>query len=313
MAPTILVAGATGNTGPSVVEALSNLRKTSSVLSGHRIVALTRSADSPVAQSFTKLPGVEVIEKNWIEITVDWLRKNEVVRAFVAAKAQPSQFTDETTFYVAALEAGVEYVVRISTTAPNVRPDCKAFYARSHWAIETLLATPEFERLQWTSLQPNAFTQFYLENAAALIRQYRSTGKQDTLRLMGSADAPLGIIDTYDIGILSALLLAQKDPTPHNKAKYVLNGPEDISGNQVVKLIEQYIGTKVENVSFQDMSWIDSWAENSPDPKSVILSIKHALDPLIKGLCSASTTSKEVLEFAAPKRTPAEVLKSMLE
>ncbi|KAI0491037.1 hypothetical protein F4859DRAFT_460110 [Xylaria cf. heliscus] len=313
MAPTILVAGATGNTGRSVVETLSSLRETSSVLSGHRIVALTRSADGPVAQSFTKLPGVEVIEKNWVEITADWLRQNEVVRAFMASKPLRSQFSDESTFHVAALEAGVKYVVRISTTAPNVRPDCKAFYPRSHWAIETLLATPEFERLQWTSLQPNAFNQLYLGSAVALIKQYRSTGKQDTLRILGSADAPVGIIDPYDIGVLAALLLAQQDPTPHNKAKYVLNGPEDISGNQVVKLVEEYIGTKVENVIFEDKSTIDTWAENSPEPKNIILSIKHGLEPVIKGLCSASTTSKEVLEFAAPKRTPAETLKSMLE
>ncbi|KAI0546653.1 NAD(P)-binding protein [Xylaria curta] len=312
MAPTILIAGATGNTGRSVVETLSKLRETSSVLSGHRIVALTRSAAGPVAQSFTKLPGVEVIEQNWVGITAEWLRKNEVVRAFIASIPETSQFTDETRFHIAALEADVKYVVRISTTAPNVRPDCKAFYARSHWAIEALLGTPEFERLQWTSLQPNSFAQLYLHNAAALIKQYRSTGKQDTLRLLGSADAPVGIIDQNEIGVLAALLLAQQDPTPHNKAKYVINGPEDISGNQVVKLIEQHIGAKVENVIFGDMSFIDSWAKHSPEPQN-ILSIKYALEPVIKGLCSASTTSKEVLELAAPKSTPAQVLESLLE
>ncbi|KAI0436283.1 hypothetical protein F4803DRAFT_572740 [Xylaria telfairii] len=313
MAPTILIAGATGNTGRSVVETLSNLRNTSSVLSGHRIVALTRFADGIVAQSFTKLPGVEVIQKNWVEITADWLRKNEVVRAFIASKPEPSQFIDETTFYVAALEAGVKYVVRISTTAPNVRSDCRAFYPRSHWAIETLLATPEFERLQWTSLQPNAFSQLYLGNAAAFVKQYRSTGKQDTLRLMASADAPVGIVDPYEIGVLAAVLLTQEDPTPHNKAKYVINGPEDITGNQIVKLVENYIGTKVENVIFKDMSLVDAWAESSPVPKNIILSVKNSLDPLLKGLCSASTTSKEVLELAAPRRTPGETFQSMLE
>lgn len=56
MAPTILIAGATGNTGRSVVETLSNLRNTSSVLSGHRIVALTRSADGLVARALPNSP-----------------------------------------------------------------------------------------------------------------------------------------------------------------------------------------------------------------------------------------------------------------
>jgi hypothetical protein len=43
------------------------------------------------------------------------------------------------------------------------------------------------------------------------------------------------------------------------------------------------------------------------------LSIKHAPETAWEGKCTASTTSKEVLELAAPKRTPADVLKTLLE
>jgi hypothetical protein len=80
MAPTIFVVGATGNTGRSVVETLSKLLNTdkSGALAGHRILALTRSASSLVAKQFTGLPGVEVLEKNWVEITDNWLREQEV-------------------------------------------------------------------------------------------------------------------------------------------------------------------------------------------------------------------------------------------
>ncbi|KAI1125116.1 hypothetical protein F5Y10DRAFT_247901 [Nemania abortiva] len=313
MAPTILIAGATGNTGRGVVETLSKLLETSSVISGHRIIALTRSSSGAVAQKLAKLPGVEVIEKNWIEVSADWLRENQVVRAFVASQPQSSQFTEESTFLIAALYAGVEYVVRISTNAPNVRPDCLAFYPRTHWALETLLSTPEFERLKWTSLQPTAFAEFYLGTAAELINQYRKTGKQDTLRIIGPADVPIAVIDPFEIGVFAATLLAQKDPSPHNKARYVIHGPEDVTGNQVVKMVEQYIGTKVENVVFNDTSFIDAWAEAGPEPKNIILSIKHALESLEKRVSSASYTSKQVLELAAPKCTPAEALKRMLE
>ncbi|KAI0108588.1 hypothetical protein GGR51DRAFT_514309 [Nemania sp. FL0031] len=313
MAPALLIAGATGNTGRGVVETLSKLVETHSAISGYRIIALTRSSNGEAAQKLARLPSVEVIEKNWIEITPEWLRENDVVRAFVASQPQSSQFTEESTFLVAALNAGVEYVVRISTTARNVRPDSLAFYPRSHWALETLLSTPEFERLQWTSLQPNAFSQLWLKSAAELINNYRKTGKQDTLRILGPADVPVGIIDPLDIGILAAVLLAQQDPSPHNKAKYVLNGPEEVTGNQIVKMVEEYIGTKVENVIFNDMSFVDAWAAASPEPKNIILSIKHSLEGLRKGQRSTFTTSKQVLELAAPKRAPAEVLKNMLE
>lgn len=312
MAPTILVAGATGNTGRSVVETLSSWLETNSTLSGHRIIALTRSSSSPVAQKFAKLPGVEVIEKNWATITEDWLREHEVVKSFIASHNEPNHFAEESGFLLAALHAGVKYVVRISTTAANVRPDCKAYYARAHWAIETLLGTPEFEALQWTSLQPNAFTQLVLDPVARLIKKYRETGKQDTLRLLAAPDAPAGLIDPDDIGIFAAHLLALQDPSPHNKAKYVLNGPEDITGNEIVKMAEEYLGTKVEDVSFEDTSFIDAWAATDKAAGHLILTIKYAVDTGFAGFASASTTSKGVFEIAPPKRTPAQVLKSLL-
>ncbi|KAJ3454779.1 hypothetical protein MRS44_013379 [Fusarium solani] len=314
MAPTILVAGATGNTGRGVVETLSELLKTTTTtFSGHRILALTRSSSGATAQKLAELPNVEVAEKNWAEITPDWLRHNNVVRAFIASHVHPNQFAEESTFHLAALTAGVQYVVRISTTAANVRPDCPAYYPRTHWAIEALLSSPEFERLRWTSLQPNVFSQFYLSPAAELIKNFRKTGKQDTLRLMASEDAPVGIIDSNDVGVFAAHLLTADDVIPHNKAKYVLNGPEDITGRQIITMIEEYIGTKVEDVRFQDLSFIDHQAAQTQGSKNLILSVKYAPKTAWEGKCGASTTSKEVLQLAAPKRTPAEVFKTMLE
>lgn len=43
MAPIILVVGATGNTGRGVMETLPKLLSANSALSGHQIIALTRS------------------------------------------------------------------------------------------------------------------------------------------------------------------------------------------------------------------------------------------------------------------------------
>lgn len=313
MAPTILIVGATGNTGRSVVENLATLLPKHTTFSGHRILALTRSLHSPAAQALAKLPGVDVTELSWPEITASWLREHEVVRAFIAPHNQPNAFAEESTFHVAALRAGVQYVVRISTTAANVRPDCDAYYARTHWAIEAMLESPEFEALRWTSLQPNVFTPFWLAPAAELIKGYRKTGKQDVLRLPASSDAPVGVIDNYEVGVVAAHLLCVEDTAVHNKGKYVLNGPEDITGRQIVELVEQEIGTKVENVSYKDMSFVDHMAASTQESKNVISSIKYAPVTAWEGKCTTSTTSREVRELAAPKRTPAEVLKDMLQ
>jgi uncharacterized protein YbjT (DUF2867 family) len=317
MTPSILVVGATGNTGRAVAQILPKLLQSSSTLSEHRIIALTRSSHSPVAQELAKLPGVEVIEQNWVEITADWLREHRVARAFIAPHNEPNQFAEESTFHVNALSAGVKYVVRISTTAANVRPDCPAYYARQHWAIEALLGSPQFNNLQWTSLQPNVFTPLIMSPAAEFIKKYRKTGEQDTLRLMLSEDAPVGVIDPDEVGIIAAHLLSQDDTSVHNKAKYVLNGPVDITGKQVVDMIEQHIGKPVKDVSYKDVSFIDMLYEYqyaaTKQSKNVIYSIKRAPETAWAGKCSTSTTSREILQLAAPKRTPADALKSLLE
>ncbi|RMI89611.1 hypothetical protein CDV36_016653 [Fusarium kuroshium] len=124
MAPTILVVGATGNTGRGVVETLSELLKTTP-FSSHKILALTRSSSGAAAQLLARLPNVELVEQNWVEITLAWLRQHNVERAFIASHNQPNQFAEESTFHLATLQAGVQYVVRISTTAANIRPESK--------------------------------------------------------------------------------------------------------------------------------------------------------------------------------------------
>ncbi|KAF5617488.1 hypothetical protein F25303_13256 [Fusarium sp. NRRL 25303] len=313
MSPAFLVAGATGNTGRGVVTTLSELLKDNKTFSGYKIIALTRSAGGAAAQQLARLPNVEVVEQNWVEITADWLREHHVVRAFIAPHSAPNQFAEESTFHVAALNAGVEYVVRISTTAANVRPDCPAYYPRTHWAIETLLSSPEFGRLKWTSLQPNVFTQFYLESAVILIKTFRAIGKQEPLRLMPSEDAAVAPIDSNEVGLFAAHLLSSEDINLHNKAKYVLSGPEDITGRQLVDLIEEYIGTKVEHVIFKDMSWVEQAAAQTQQSKNVVLSRKYAAEASWEGRCGVTTTSKEVLQIAAPKNTPAEILKALIQ
>lgn len=200
----------------------------------------------------------------------------------------------------------------MSTTAPNVRPDFPAYYARQHWAIETMLGSPEFDKLQWTSLQPNIFTPISLAPAVEFVKDYREHGKQKTLRLNSDENALVGLVHPDDVGRFAAVLLRQEDHAAHNKAKYVLNGPKDITGKQIVELVEGYIGTKVEDVRFRDVSPIDAWAAAAKEHKNHILSIKHAPVTAWEGKCSAATTSKEVNELATPQITPAAWLKTAL-
>lgn len=310
MSSTILVVGATGNTGRAVVETLSEASKTA----GLRILALTRSKSGAAAQSLSKLPGVEVVEKNWIEITADWLREQKVKRAFIASHNEPSHFAEESTFHFAALNAGVEYVVRISTTAASVRPDCPLYYPRAHWAIEQMLASPAFASLRWTSLQPNVFASFYFAPATDLVREYRKTGaKPGPLLLVADKHAPHAAVHADDVGILAGRLLLLEDVEKHNRALYEVNGPEDITGEQIVKLAEEYIGVPIEDVRYRDSTVIKQWADSTPALKHLFVNIEEGFAPTWEGRNTASRTSKEVLEIAAPKTTPAQYFRMAIE
>lgn len=313
MAPTILIVGSTGNTGKSVVRSLPELLKSSKSLSGHRVLGLTRNIKSPAAQELSQLPHVEMAEKDWTEIDADWLRENEVERAYIAPHNQPSQFAEESAFHNALLQAGVKYVVRVSTNVTYVGPTNPVYYGRSHWAIETLLSQPEFKSLQWTSLQPNFFTATYLASAAEWIKEYRKTGKQGTFKTNVAEDVNVAMVDPQDVGSVGANLLALDDPKNHNQAKYVVSGPEDINGKKIVDIIEKVAGVKVEKAEFKDVSWIDDLAKSGMYAEKVLSSIRFGCIPLWEGQCTLANTptSKPLQEVYVPKRTVAAALENM--
>ena len=124
----------------------------------------------------------------------------------------------------------------------------------------------------------------------------------------------MGIIDAGDVGVFAATLLLQEDTAAHHGMKYVLNAPEDICGRQIVDMVEKEICEKVGDVRFRDVEFIEQMAEaEQTETKSVIRSIRYAPETAWEGKCSASTTSREVLELAAPRRTLEEVWREMLD
>jgi uncharacterized protein YbjT (DUF2867 family) len=254
-------------------------------------------------------------EKDWTTIDVAWLRSQEVVRVYIAPHNLPPQFVEESALYVALLHAGVKYVVKVSTNVEYISPTSPIFYGRSHWAIENLLSQPEFKALQWTSLQPNFFTASYLASTVDWIKAYRKTGKQTPLVMIPAADAAVAMIDPEDVGNVGAYLLALEDTTPHNHAKYVLSGPEDVTGQSIARLVEQHAGVRVEKTEFEVTSWLGDLVKAGVYQEKFLPSILAGCDALWQGKCSlaGTPTSKEIMELAPPKRTVADALNAMLE
>ncbi|KAI4767614.1 NAD(P)-binding protein [Aureobasidium sp. EXF-3400] len=313
MAPTILIVGATGNTGRKVVETLPALLKNTKSLSGHRILCLTRSAQGDAAQKLAKIPGTELVEQNWVNITAAWLKEHNVERVFMASHNFPNQFAEESQFYVNCLRAGVKYVVRISTTANAVRPDSIAYYQRAHWAIESVLSSPPYDKMGWSSLQPHIFLPMILAPAAEFIKEYRKTGKQTKLSLFVNEHTPAGLIDPDDVGRAAARLIASDDFSPYDHKRLVLNGPEEITGADIINLVEKRIGAKVEEVVWNDSTLIKQMAEQSPESKNIILSVRDAAQEYWDSGIKDAPTSKEILELCPPRRTAAEVLEELLQ
>ncbi|CAF0876499.1 unnamed protein product [Adineta steineri] len=150
----ILVVGATGNTGSSVVKHLSELISNSSSSSldqqPWQIIALTRDANSTASKQLSQLDHVEVKEKDWTTIDSTWLIETKISRVYLAPHNLPHQFNDESKFIVECKLAKINYLVKLSTNIHYVTPDNPVYYGRAHWAAEHLLEQNEFKQLNWT-------------------------------------------------------------------------------------------------------------------------------------------------------------------
>lgn len=196
-----------------------------------------------------------------------------------------------------------------------ISPISPVYYGRSHWATENLLGHTEFKSMQWASLQPNFFSTTYLTSTADWIKSYRKTGKQEILNIVPDADIAVAMIDPDDVGAIGAHLLALEGPKPHNHAKYILSGPENVTGRDIVRIVEQYAGIKVEKSEFKVTSWLDNLIKEGVYPEKDLPSIMAGFEPLWHGSCSLAgiPTSKEIIDLAPPKGTAMDALKGLLE
>lgn len=85
---------------------------------------------------------------------------------------------------------------------------------------------------------------------------YQKTRKQTLLVIIPTADAAVVIINPEDIRNIEVHLLALEDTTPHNHAKYILSGPEYITGQSIIRLVKQYADAKVEKTEFKITAWL---------------------------------------------------------
>jgi NAD(P)H dehydrogenase (quinone) len=221
---TIVVIGATGNTGRAVVKELKAL--------GQDPIAVVRNPDKArdVLGAGTKTAVADLADKAALEKA---LKGADAV--FLTTNVNPQLAEQNTNAIDAALAAGVKVLVRLSAGRAVVGPDSLAPSGRTHYAIDQRLRGLN---IGWVILRPGLFMQNYLGQAAGI----KNDGK-----LVNTASADLGIayVDVRDTGAIAARILI--DPKPHLGKEYEFTG-KSVTLPQFADAFSQVLGKKVSYV-----------------------------------------------------------------
>jgi NAD(P)H dehydrogenase (quinone) len=197
----IAVVGATGNTGRAVVKELERL--------GQAPICVVRNADKAreVLGEDAKTVVAELTDRPALAKAL-----KGVTSVFVVTGHNPDMVEQQNNVLDAALEAGVQYLVRVSGSRFFVVPDSPSVIGRGHYAIEERLRG---SGIKWVILRPGFFMQNTFGQAASI--------KNDSkIVLPFPSDLPFAFIDVRDTGAVGAHVLL--DPAPHAGKIYEFTG-----------------------------------------------------------------------------------------
>ena len=217
MGGTVLVAGATGNTGRALVRELRKAGVTVRAAARHRNRLLSLEAS-------------EIVE-------IDYANPQSLARAFrgvdkvyMATPLTPEMAALTEQVVAAAVRAGVRHFVKLSGLGAN-EPE-RLQLGRWHRAAERAV---EDSGMVWTHLRPNSFMQNFTNDHLG------------SMRMLGLFHDPVGegrvsYIDVGDIAAVAARVLTE--PGHENRA-YALTGPDALSAHEVAGLFSQAAGRDI--------------------------------------------------------------------
>jgi uncharacterized protein YbjT (DUF2867 family) len=219
MPDSILVTGATGNTGRVVADELLRL--------GHPVVAMARGParrDQLAARGLTSVHG-------------DFDDPPSLARALAGARAAYLVCTPderlvarETAFIRAARAAGVRHVVKCSALLADERGETRNL--RSHGIIERALAESGMDH---TIVRPTGFMQTFTLFA------------WDTIEKAGVISNPTGdgkmpLVDVRDVARVAVKALTEPGHAGHT---YDLTGPEALDGERMAEILTAVLGRPI--------------------------------------------------------------------
>jgi uncharacterized protein YbjT (DUF2867 family) len=215
----ILVTGATGTIGPSVVAGLID--------GGMEFRATTRRDALLGSEQF--LVRMDLADRDSV---VAALAGVDVV--FLNSSQHPEMAAHQGGLIDAAAETGVRHIVKVSAGSAATGPDKPSWVGRAHAAIEARL---EASGLGWTVLRPNYFMQNLLGLAPAI--------SEGTLP-MALDEHRLAPVDARDIAAAATAVL--RDPLPHHARVYEMTGPESLTPADIADGLSAGVGRRVAHV-----------------------------------------------------------------
>ncbi|AWY38426.1 NAD-dependent epimerase/dehydratase family protein [Pseudomonas putida] len=225
---TILVTGATGDTGRRTIEILT--------AKGVPVRALVRKEDERSAE--LRAMGAEVVLGDLLDLNAVRSALEGIRAAYFVYPIAPGLIDATARFAQAAKEAGVEAVINMSQI--SARREAKSNAALDHWTAERVF---DWSGLAVTHLRPTYFAQWLT------YPHWRSHIRdKDQIRLPfgDGRHAPIAAED--QARLIAAIL---QDPTPHQGKSYTLHGPVELSQQGVADAIGEVLGRKI---SYQPIS-----------------------------------------------------------
>ncbi|MGW2326094.1 NAD(P)H-binding protein [Streptomyces sp. NPDC001700] len=210
--PTVLVTGATGNTGS-------------------RVVRLLRERGAPV-RAAARRPGGDGVRFDWYDPATHAAALAGVDRIYLVApvgEADPVPVVEP--FLAAALDRGVRRVVLLTSSA--IPADAPGMGALHRLVRDTV---PE-----WAVLRPSWFMQNFTGDHA-VAHAIRGDGQIVT----ATGDGRVAFVDADDIAAVAAQALL--DDRPHN-TDHVITGPEALSYADAACVVAEVSGRPVGHVT----------------------------------------------------------------
>ena len=224
--PLVLVIGATGVMGREVMRSLKGRC---------RLRALVHS-DASDAEIARRYPQAERFQRDLLDAASLDPAFAGVDRVFLLTPSVPEQARMEENALDAAVSAGVQRIVYVSSTDVGWDIELSA----AHRGIERRLADAG---VQHTVLRP----EYLLDN---LLGEVDELSQGRLVTPSGPGRCPF--VDSRDVGAVAAAVLLAADPPPPSVE---VTGPENLSWGQLAERLEEALGRPMQHIDPDPAEW----------------------------------------------------------